>query len=149
MTATFLLPGAVQASTFGVLLILCRSATKRSRAPIATGCPPFLARTHFPSHCLYLGQTLEHIAGIEVVSDKTEYAPSKSHSAIFAMNSGILLCTGHPSVMQGCFLHLRQRMASRMACSSENPRATSSKLLFLTAASCTGMTVCFLLILIM
>jgi len=58
------------------------------------------------------------------------------------MNSGIGTPTGHPSIQNG-FLQFKQRVASSIACSFVYPKETSSKFLFLTLGSCSGILTLF------
>ena len=98
---------------------------------------PFLLNMHTCSHCVSCGHTRPHTAGRALSVFISFIALSKSPSATYFRKTGILTSTGQPFMHEG-FLHWIQRFASSIACFSENPRATSSKLVARIFASCTG-----------
>ena len=113
-----------------------KSATNRSRRPMATG-SPFFPRTHGISHCSSWGQTRPHTAGSALVSLIFLAASMNFPLATRSMNSGIWTLTGHPFTHCG-FLHWMQRDASRMARSGVSPNGTSRKFPTRTCGGCSG-----------
>ena len=66
-TTATLCPLDLGFSGSSLLLLLCQSATKRSRRPMPTG-SPFMPRTQYFSHWLSWGHTRPHTAGSAEVS---------------------------------------------------------------------------------
>ena len=92
---------------------------------MATASLPIFRWIHFDSHCFSCGQTRPHTAGRALVSFKVCAALRNSPRSIFFMNLGILIPTGHPLIQDG-LTQSRHRFASVKACSSFNPKLTSS-----------------------
>ncbi len=116
-----------------------KSATKRSRRPMATG-SSLLPMMQVASHCTSCGQTRPQTAGSALESFRIRYDSGISLRARAPMNPGMSISTGQPGTHLG-FLHCRQRSASRNAISRVYPRATSSKLPARTLGSCSGIAV--------
>ncbi len=113
-----------------------KSATNRSRRPMATG-SPFFPRTQGISHCSSWGQTRPQTAGRALVSLIFLAASTNFPFATRSMNSGIWTPTGHPFTHWG-FLHWMQRLASSTARSGVNPYGTSRKFRTRSAGACSG-----------
>ncbi len=93
-----------------------KSATNRSRRPIATGWS-FLPTMQVASHWLSCGHTRPQTAGRALLSLRTRYAVFRSRRAVAAMKAGMSIPTGHPGTHRG-FLQPRQRSDSAIAWSS-------------------------------
>jgi hypothetical protein len=110
----------VGAGSLGISIVpdfRSKSATNRSRRPIATG-SHFFPRMQSFSHWSSCGQTLPQTAGRQFVSLIFRAAPRKSPSATSWTKPGMSKSTGHPDTEPG-FLHWMQRLASSMAVSGE------------------------------
>src|SRR6516165_2096647 len=102
----------------------CRSATNRSRVPMATGSSFFPSKQAFSqkSSCW---QTRPQIPGKGFCSLILAKAASKSPSPTREMKLLMSMCKGQASMHLGS-LHCRQRRTSTFTCSGEKPSATSS-----------------------